>query len=465
MNHKENSELADAAFVPGPDDEPDFSVPALPPVDRSTAEPYSVCPRQGRLLESGRLMIDNHAINVGNAVHLAFSKAIAAYIDAASDTQTYMKAHDLAECVKSYLMESRPDVQPDAIAAAMPSVWAWSQFLAGGWDAEKYPGIAAHNILHYDGGIGERSGQLGWPLHHLGVTATSEVDLLVATESPVLLREIDYKSGRSEWTESKIAASFQFTLHAVLVFERYRSCEALDVAVWQTRWNEPTKPVRFLRERLQQYRALVANTYAERAKWINTPADQVEAWPGIEKCSACAAAKLCVIPPPESCVKDPAAFLVAMHNLSNRLDAMKAEATEFVDAHGEIYHADGIAFGRQKPAETRKKPVSFYQLEEAKESTPPAEPIAPEPTAVDLLVAAGGTMKAESEHGSVYFVMPDGSEVRVSDHGPNDATDKWMRRNKVASVRTDRPGWRKQVDKVLERLTPKKEDGDAERAN
>lgn len=49
----------------------------------------------------------------------------------------------------------------------------------------------------------------------------------------------------------------------------------------------------------------------------------------------------------------------------------------------------------------------------------------------------GGVQKKESESGSRYYNMPDGSVVRVSDHAPNEATDQWMERNGVEERRVD----------------------------
>lgn len=66
-------------------------------------------------------------------------------------------------------------------------------------------------------------------------------------------------------------------------------------------------------------------------------------------------------------------------------------------------------------------------------------------TAHDAIVDAGGALRKESESGSRYYDMPDGSQIRLSDHQPNDATSEWMERNGVEDVRADS----KNMDSVL----------------
>lgn len=53
------------------------------------------------------------------------------------------------------------------------------------------------------------------------------------------------------------------------------------------------------------------------------------------------------------------------------------------------------------------------------------------------LTGRGGVLRKESESGSRYYDMPDGPQVRVSDHAPNEATDQWMEREGTESRRVD----------------------------
>lgn len=65
------------------------------------------------------------------------------------------------------------------------------------------------------------------------------------------------------------------------------------------------------------------------------------------------------------------------------------------------------------------------------------------------LIALGAVLNNESDAGSMYFDLPDGSSVRLADHDPNDKTLAWMMRRGVHSVRVDEPGWREQLAAIF----------------
>lgn len=338
------------------DDLPDFaeSTP-LPEVDRSDAERYAVCPAQARFIETGRVTTTSHAMEVGSEVHDALSAGIEEYLQADLELRPWQIAEMVADVVRGRLMNARPDLQPDAIVAAMPMLYPWSRFIAS---------LAPENILRFDGGRGNRSGQIGVDIPSLGICATSELDLLYAGPSPSVLHELDYKSGRTNWSESKVASEFQFTYHAWLVFNEYdESVEALDVSVWPTREREPTKPVRFERKYLAEYEARVMQTLLARERNKNLPPERAEVWPTVEKCPLCPARALCPGLPKSEIDADPAAYVFAMYALKQRLDGMEEIATAYRDRTGtDIVAQGGIVFGRNKPAAKRSNPAVFYEL-------------------------------------------------------------------------------------------------------
>jgi len=69
------------------------------------------------------------------------------------------------------------------------------------------------------------------------------------------------------------------------------------------------------------------------------------------------------------------------------------------------------------------------------------------------LVESGAIQYGESDHGSRYFILPNGRRLRVSNHPANQKTAAWMKADGVLEVRIDRPDWMEQ----LESLTPNNE--------
>lgn len=313
-------------------------------VDRSTLERYSVCPAQARLIDSGLVLNESSIAAAGQAVHDAFSQTIAAYID-----EPDMYASELAERAMSALRSARPDVQPEAIAAGRPAVWAWAKMLASHSPA---------NVIRFDGGQGDRSGQLARD-HVCGdvtLRITSELDLLLATPAKQVLREIDYKSGWRRFSIDNVASSFQFGLHAWLVFENYPEVEALEVQVWQTRSNNLTYPVTFDRSRLREIDTRIRSAAGEFVRWRNSKPQDVPTWPAVDKCPTCPAAVLC--PASLHCghlSADPGKFIDDMVALKAELDAREELAIAHVKATGkDIVSPSGAAFGYDKPVKSRK---------------------------------------------------------------------------------------------------------------
>ncbi len=339
------------------DDIPDFTTPIrYPEYDRSLLEQFSWCPASARFIQTGRVQTANFLNTVGNVVHDAFSVTLAEYVrELEVDLASPITPSDLVDTAMGRLVRARPDVQPEAIAAAQPSLWPWAKYLFN---------IMPSNILKFDGGEGERDGQLGWDLPHLNACPTSELDLLHATDSTALLAEIDYKSGWKQWTEDDIKQSFQFQMHAVLVFENFTDVvEALDVRVWPTRSKEPTLPVRFHRKYLAEYSGRVVEALETAITYGNTEPEKCPTWAGKEKCRICDAARVCPVTPLNSCVIDPKQFVKDYIAVQAKAAAMREEAASYVDFSGaDIVLDDGTAFGRRRPIDRRKPDAVIYQI-------------------------------------------------------------------------------------------------------
>lgn len=327
--------------------------------DRSTLERHATCPAQARFVECGLVNDASQIADTGEAVHQAYGAGVRAYIDLANEGEV-MRAGMLADIIRTELRQARPDIQPDAIAAAGRSVWSFAQFIAD---------VHPMNVLRYDGGEGEHSGQLAWDLDGLGVRVTSELDLLLATESKAVLREVDYKSGWRRWSVSEVAKSFQFQTHGWLVLQNYPEVECLEVQVWDTRRNDVTYPVAFERCDLPNWHARIASAAGYFYQHRNTLPADAPVWPAADKCPTCPAAALCPASREAAVLyKNPARYVDLMFAIQRRLDRMTELATAAVDIGGEdLIGSDGARFGVGKPKSERKPTKSLYVLKPTKE--------------------------------------------------------------------------------------------------
>jgi hypothetical protein len=313
-------------------------------IDRSTLERYATCPAQARLIESGGVLNDSLLAAAGEAVHQAFGRTISVYMD-----EPNWPVGELAEAAFGELRGARPDIQPEAIAAGRPSVWAWAKLIAS---------IHPNNVLRYDGGEGDRSGQLSHevPFGALRLRPTSEIDLLLTTHSPEVVCEIDYKSGWKKYSIDTVAASFQFQMHAWLILNNYPAIQAVQVKVWNCRTNDLSYGVMFDRKRLNEWDTRIRSALGEWHRYHLTLPQNAPTWPAIEKCAICPAAALC---PSAGHVgdlaSDPGGFVDGMVAAAARLEAMEKLAAEHVKATGkDLVSPSGAAFGFDKPIKSRR---------------------------------------------------------------------------------------------------------------
>jgi hypothetical protein len=320
-------------------------------VDRSTLQHWADCPWQAKAIADGRCRTVGIAAEAGSAVHPAFSAVTIEWIA----SQGAMSPVDLRQDVEHHLRNSRPDIQPEALAAAMPSLWQWAKLISS-----IHPG----NILGFDGGEEldpPRSGQLAYDIVDLGVRITGELDLICSTESLEVLDVYDYKTGWKTHEVGDVASSFQFQFYAVLALETYPKVECVRFKVFDTRANRLTYAVPFTRARKHDYMVRIRSAI-ESMRTHNH--DNPPTWPVLEKCSICPAAALCPVADEAiaDLAADPPGFVKKMVAVGARLDAMQALAAKYVDASGQDIECGELRFGRNKPKSTKKSPATLYEL-------------------------------------------------------------------------------------------------------
>ena len=300
-------------------------------VDRSTAERYCTCPLQGVLVEAGKCRDGSPAADSGSAVHDVISGAIAAMLRHGGWKSE--RVDDVREFLQAEIKKTRPDIQPDAIKGLRPSVWKLAQYLG-----ERNP----EDIMRFDGGEGDQSGQIAWDVDNPPARLTCELDLLTA-DSPTHAVLDDWKSGHKLWTPTDIKESFQFgTWYSTLVFLLYPDLESLDVAVWNTRFGQ--------RVRTTLYRQGVdwRLTRIETAllfRRLALEAAEPMTWPDGPKCARCPAIHLCPTAngTDEANVdKDPAAFVRRLAAMDARLKAATKAAKAYVAKHGPVDLGDRL---------------------------------------------------------------------------------------------------------------------------
>jgi hypothetical protein len=335
----------------------DFYDGDLPFLDRSTLERYGNCPMSARLAETSVKSVGD-AANIGEEAHRAISRTIANYLDSYDTGGVMMSASDLQETLGRELRSARADCLSDAWHVMRSSLWRLPNLLET---------IHPHNILRFDGGTGERSGQLARTIPRVGL-ATSEIDLLFTPpkEWGATLREIDWKSGRKIYSEANVRDSFQFRLHACLVFESYPEINTLMVQVFNLRPGILTRPVEFRRS---DDITLWAEIQQRAGDWYlnhNKPPGDAEARPSRDKCRICECAAMCsvvdrdiadVAADPEAAVR----WFIAVHaHLAMVKNILKGhvEVTET-----DIVTSDGDAFGYlSKPSTPRWSANPVYHV-------------------------------------------------------------------------------------------------------
>jgi hypothetical protein len=321
-------------------------VTEAPIVDHSTLAAFSECPSRAAMVQRGIVTEHGRDLLVGQEVHDAIALATRHYVTFGTNS------FDLSGIVRDAVRRTRPDLQPECLDAVRPFVHAWSVFMF-----ETVPRMA---ILRHDGGEAERCGQLAREVD--GVVVTSELDLLLSTDSPQLVRVIDYKTGWTPWDEDSISRSLQFQLHSWLIFDTYPDVEAVDVQVWMTRKNGLTKRVRFERRQDAEISARIETAVERWKRFKDLPLEEIPTHVVADRCRTCPAVLLCdagsratgVHASPEDMVDE-------MVQLQARIDALQEVVGQHVELTGrDVVSPTGNAYGTWKPKTERKPTKSVY---------------------------------------------------------------------------------------------------------
>lgn len=348
----------------------DDEAPEGPPpvvLDRSTLERWATCPHQAHHVDRGLVSSGSTEADSGNECH----DILAAAVDVRH--RHAVPARDLREYIDERAVKSRPDVQPEVVKALRKSYPVVHLLCHHDNGEERNP----DDILRYDGGEGDRRGQLGGdilPAPEDGsrgpVRLTCEVDLLLATASPEELDLWDWKSGWRYWTAGEVKESFQFQFYAWLVFHTYPEVRRVWVRVFMTREGAATSVVEFSRGRdlyqIHQRLLSAANLYL-KFRDAGGPED-VDAWPAPDKCSICPAATRCLMAhlPERDLAADPEGYLRQYVATQAAADRMAARMAVKVRAEGrDMVFRDpakgAVAFGMEKPKEVRKPACVVYE--------------------------------------------------------------------------------------------------------
>lgn len=321
-------------------DEP--APPRLVIIDRSTLERWADCPHAAHLIASGAVSNGGRMAEVGSAVHAIISGAVALRAEHAA-TPAQMREH-----IETEAQRSRPDIQPDVIAA-MRRTYPLVMAICSQPDSGEPR--APEDLLRYDGGKGARSGQLAADFG--GVRLTCEVDLLTSTPSPEEVDLWDWKSGWKHWTAMSVLASFQFNFYSYLVLRNYPKVNTVRVRVFMTRTGETTGVVVFRRERdmyptgarIGQAVELYQRHAGEKS------AEDVPAWPSPDKCRVCDAVLVCkVASEPEADVaREPEQAVRQLVVLDARLAHLRKALSAQVRARGEDYKFGDVCYGVGAP--------------------------------------------------------------------------------------------------------------------
>ncbi len=329
-----------------------------PTADRSTLERYATCPLSARLAEK-HIKSAGKMAAVGNEAHDAISATIAAYVAAGCpddfSAQHWMNPSEINELLVTNLRHSRPGLQPETLAA-----------FAGTYKlAEILHPIAPWAILKHDGGPGDRCGQMTEDVETtLGVVqATSEIDLLAATQVKEIVLAIDWKTGWAEWSEGDVEHAFQMRMLAWLVLSTFPDADVVESQVYNTRTRRLTYPVRFTRDRMSEYAAQVQEAAETWMRYRSAPISSVPAWPTREGCQQCDAAAFCTACDDDvgDANRSPETWLKILHATECKADSIRKTLAEIVHREQRDITAGGLAFGLNKPKADRRPQCSLYE--------------------------------------------------------------------------------------------------------
>lgn len=322
----------------------DWVEDALPVVDRSTLEAFELYPYRARMVADGKAEESSLPMEVGCIVHDALAMATARHIEFGGN----LTASEIQDAVlRHYDQCERFDYHTEALLATRSFLFPWARWLGG-----LKPGF----IMRHDCGKGDRSGQMAMDFPECRVT--SEVDLMLSTASPEYVRVIDYKTGWGTWDADDVEQSFQFTLHALLIFANYPEVQEVGVSVWNTRTCYQTPFVRFHRKHESSYFARVEKAVKQWAKWHKADIESVPCYPS-DLCRNCPVLLSCRIAG-EFEKQSPAEMLSRLAVLNAQTAKIEDALKAHVKTTGQDVIAGEFRYGLGKPKKTRPT-MSLYQ--------------------------------------------------------------------------------------------------------
>lgn len=324
-------------------------------IDRSSLEPWATCPQQAWHLAHG---VKHFSISMdkGTEVH----EVIAAAMKERQTNGTQFA--QLRDLMSELAMKSRPDVQPQVISVIRRCMYSVLDLIC------RHPtGNERHpdDLLAYDGGEGDRTGQMAADLTVDGITyrLTCECDLVLATASETEIDVTDFKSGWTWYTASDVQELFQAVFYVVVLFHRFPNVNRINFSIFMCGENQATSPVAFKREDMYAMTKRIESAIRLRKSYLDAEkADLVEAWPDESKCAICPCAIRCSLVqnfPPADAGKDSEALLdqyVALEAATWQAKTWLTEKRRSVDA--DIISGPN-AFGVDKPKIQKFTPTLY----------------------------------------------------------------------------------------------------------
>ena len=279
-----------------------------------------------------------------------------------------LKRNDVRDFIADGGSKSRPDLQPLVLDALRGASWLISSILCTYSNGEPR---SEEDILHFDGGQGEKSGQVAGDIipaqeGRPAIRLTTELDLMLSTPSPEEVEVVDWKSGWKWWTATEVKQCFQFQFGAWCLFVTYPQVKSIIYRVAMVREGICTAPVTFSREKdMYNIHQRMMSAVKVREKYrAQGDAANVEAWASPDKCSYCSALHRC--PKAHGVAADIGSgwgdYLKRYVVVGQRYDQMTKLLKEAVKEQGEDIVADGLAFGADKPKAARAPTMDVYTV-------------------------------------------------------------------------------------------------------
>lgn len=328
-------------------------------LDRSTLERWANCPQQAYHVAKRKIGDCSFPTVIGTECHSLIANAIASVVESDSIVRPY----EFSEALTAVCTSARPDVQARVTDIIRRCAWTLGKLVC-----ER----ASSDIIRFDGGKGNLSGQLGWDISPQR-RVTGEVDLLLATPSREEVELWDWKSGWKHWTATDVRDSFQFQTYAWLIFKNYPEVQSIVVRVLMLADNESTPDYTFRRDQVRQIEQRLGLAVDLFDLYADADADNVPAWPLPDKCAICPATKHCRfvhhrVDDVEKNTADAIRKLVVLRAETDRIESaltliVRKDAN--VKTAGEIVadsNGTKIAWGVNKPRKARAESCDLYEV-------------------------------------------------------------------------------------------------------